>query len=90
MKVIALFATIGTGALAFTPQASQKFATNLAAKQSEKSGNNVIGGAVSFLAGLAFAGQVAVADPGLMIENKISTGAFAWKFDWIEIHRFKH
>jgi len=76
MRVIALFATINAGALAFTPQASPRFATNLAAKQNEvKGNNNIVGGAVAFLAGLATFGHVAVADASILVDSTIPAGA---------------
>ena len=75
MKVIVLFATINAGALAFAPQASPRFATILSAKRDEvKRNNNIIGGAVAFFAGLATAGQIALADPTMLIDNTIPAG----------------
>jgi|AntRauTorckE5430_2_1112549.scaffolds.fasta_scaffold37112_2 hypothetical protein len=75
MRVVALFATINAGALAFTPQASPRFASNLSAKQDEVNGNNnIVGGAVAFLAGLATFGQVALADTSMLIDNTIPAG----------------
>jgi hypothetical protein len=73
MKVIALFATISTGVIAFTPQASPRFATNLSAKQEEK-GNNLVGGAVAFFTGLTIAGQVAFADPVALVDYQSAAG----------------
>jgi hypothetical protein len=74
MKVIALFATINAGVIAFTPQASPRFVTNLSAKQDEKR-NNLVGGAVAFLTGLTVAGQVAFADPTMLVDYQSTTGA---------------
>ena len=74
MKVIALFATINAGVIAFTPQASPIFVTNLSAKQDEKR-NNLVGGAVAFLTGLTVAGQVAFADPTMLVDYQSTTGA---------------
>jgi len=71
MKVIALFATINAGVIAFTPQAATKprFATNLSAAKHETKVNNIVGGLTTFFAGLAVAGQVAFADPALLVDN---------------------
>jgi len=75
MKVIALFATINAGALAFAPQASPRFATILSARKDEvKSNNSIIGGAVAFFAGLATAGQIALADPTMLVDNTVPVG----------------
>lgn len=77
MKVITLFATINAGVIAFTPQASPKFATQLSAEKANqdvaKNGRNIVGGAAAFFSGLAVAGQVAFADPGMIIDYQSIT-----------------
>ncbi len=79
MKVITLFATINAGVIAFTPQASPRFATNLAVKQDEKGNNKLIGGAIAFFTGLATAGQIAFADPSLVVDFQPITGSFLFR-----------
>lgn len=75
MKVISLFATLNVGVLAFTPQASRSFATRLSAsKKDETNDNQLVKGALAFFTGLAAAGQIALADPSVLIDNTIQVG----------------
>lgn len=74
MKVIALFATVNAGVLAFTPQASPRLSTKLEARRDEGKRNNFVGGALAFVAGIATAGQVAFADPAILMDNTIPAG----------------
>lgn len=78
MKIIPLLATIHYGALAFAPQATSRYGTNLDATREPSTGRNAIGGGVAaFLVGLVTAGQVAMAEPSsaaVVMENTFQTG----------------
>jgi hypothetical protein len=66
-----------TGATAFTSHSASgkgRFATNLYASKGDENTVRYAGGSVAFLSGLFAAGQIAFADPKLLVDNTVNVG----------------